>query len=56
MFLYTPPQQSKKPPFQKKTQQDPKKVAKIKEVLEVQGGAEVSNEEENIAKFYVQDF
>ena len=36
--------------------QEPRKVAKIEEVLAVQQGEEVSNEEELIAKLYVQDF
>ena len=44
-----------KPP-QKKTQQEPRKIAKIEEVLEVQQGEEVSDEDELVAKLYVQDF
>ena len=36
--------------------QEPRKVAKIEEVLEVQQGEEVSDEEELVAKLYVQDF
>ena len=36
--------------------QEPRKVAKIEEILEVQQGEEVSDEEELIAKLYVQDF
>ena len=42
-----------KPP-QKKP--EPRKIAKIKEVLEVQEGEEVSDEEELVAKLYIQDF
>ena len=34
----------------------PNKIAKIKEVLEVQEGEEVSDEEELIAKLYILDF
>ena len=44
---------TKTPP---KRPQEPRKVAKIEEVLEVQQGEEVSDEEELIAKLYVQDF
>ena len=36
--------------------QEPRRVAKIKEVLEVQQGEEVSDEEELVTKLYVQDF
>ena len=36
--------------------QEPRRVAKIEEVLEVQQGEEVSDEEELVAKLYVQDF
>ena len=36
--------------------QEPRKIAKIEEVLEVQQGEEVGDEEELIAKLYVQDF
>ena len=39
-----------------KKPQEPRKVAKIEEILEVQQGEEVSDEEELIAKLYVQDF
>ena len=35
--------------------QEPRKVAKIEEILEVQLGEEVSNEE-LVTKLYVQDF
>ena len=36
--------------------QEPRRVAKIEEVLEVQQGEEVSDEEELVAKLYMQDF
>ena len=44
---------TKTPP---KRPQEPRMVAKIEEVLEVQQGEEVSDEEELVAKLYVQDF
>ena len=40
----------------KKLQPEPKKIAKIEEILEVEEGEEVTDEEENIAKIYIQDF
>ena len=45
-YTKTPPRKS----------QESRKVAKIEEILEVQQGEEVSDEEELIAKLYVQDF
>ena len=53
------PQQHPSPKCQatpEANQPELKKVAKIAEVLEVQGGEEVSDEEELITKLYVQDF
>ena len=44
---------TKTPP---KKPQEPRKIASIEEVLEVQQGEEVSDEEELIAKLSVQDF
>ena len=55
IFSNNPPCPNIKTP-QKKSQSEPRRVAKIEEVLEVQEGEEVSNEDELVVRLYVQDF
>ena len=49
----TVPHSNTKPPQRKPK---PRKIARIEEVLEVQQGEEVSDEEELITKLHIQDF